>query len=251
VRGPLLDLDREDVILQLRTQELEDQAKLTEHIWIYREPLPVTALTEHMNPSPDEIKISPTAADNLRAAQPDPFHEQDRRALVHERRRPQPTQLVQRRPVDLGLSFPRATDLARGVGLDDVFRLGPGEERSQDGGRRGLLLSPKSVDPGTCGFSPANWRLLGNHDGAKMAIADPFGRHRTAASPPWWWAKAVHPLGQYYSRLLRQTSPSLPPKGENRGPPRPFPLQTGRFQGGHDGGHDGDRGPLWPAPLRG
>jgi hypothetical protein len=70
---------------------------------------------------------------------------------------------------------------------------------------------------------------------------------------PEWWAKVMPPLWQYFSRLRakRQTSPSLPPKGANRGPLRPFPLQTGRFLGSHDGGHDGDRGLLWPAPLRG
>jgi hypothetical protein len=42
---------------------------------------------------------------------------------------------------------------------------------------------------------------------------------------------------------------SIPaPKGSESRTPRPFPLQTGRFLGGHDGGHDADRGPLWPAP---
>jgi hypothetical protein len=45
------------------------------------------------------------------------------------------------------------------------------------------------------------------------------------------------PLCGSTSRRLqkRQTSPSLPPKGANRGPPRPFPLQTGRFLGSAKG----------------
>jgi hypothetical protein len=44
-------------------------------------------------------------------------------------------------------------------------------------------------------------------------------------------ARAMPPLWQYFSRPLRQTSPSLPPKGTDPVPCGLFPLQTTRFQG--------------------
>jgi hypothetical protein len=53
----------------------------------------------------------------------------------------------------------------------------------------------------------------GPRQGAMMPIADPLGGHPSAARPPCWWAKAMPPLWQYFSRLLSQTSPLLPPKG--------------------------------------
>jgi hypothetical protein len=36
-----------------------------------------------------------------------------------------------------------------------------------------------------------------------MPIADPSGGNPSAARPPCWWAKAMPPLWQYFSRLLK------------------------------------------------
>jgi hypothetical protein len=93
---------------------------------------------------------------------------------------------------------------------------------------------------------PANAGSLTGRAGGQDADGRP-GR----MTFPEWWAKVMPPLWQYFSRLLRQTSPLLPPKGANHGPPKPFPLQEDRFQGTTTGGHDADRGPPWRAPLRG
>jgi hypothetical protein len=55
-----------------------------------------------------------------------------------------------------------------------------------------------------------------------------------------WWPKAMPPLWQYLLRLLsqRQTHPSLPPKGENRGPLSGYSCKSGTFRGAAMGCHE-------------
>jgi hypothetical protein len=67
--------------------------------------------------------------------------------------------------------------------------------------------------------------------GAAMPIMDPQqlglaapSRARGVVGP------AMPPLWQYFSRLLRQTSPSLPPKGENRGPLSGYSCKSSIFR---------------------
>ena len=80
-----------------------------------------------------------------------------------------------------------------------------------------------------------------------MAITDPCGRHPFAASGAVMVGEDHAPLWQYFSRVRErkgQTSPLPPPKGTDIRPPRPFPLQTSRFQGTIGRGHNRDLGPL-------
>jgi hypothetical protein len=95
--------------------------------------------------------------------------------------------------------------------------------------------TPKVADHGPQAFSPANRPLPGDHDGAMMAIADPLwprplrptGRGGTGRPSP---VVAVLPAA-----TKRQTSPLLPPKDANRGPPAAFTLQNALFWGPHSG----------------
>jgi hypothetical protein len=49
-------------------------------------------------------------------------------------------------------------------------------------------------------------------------IADPSGRHPPRLALPRWWARAMPPLWQYFSRLLEPDESISAPKRENRGP---------------------------------
>jgi hypothetical protein len=56
--------------------------------------------------------------------------------------------------------------------------------------------------------------------------------------PPWWWAKPMPPLWQYFSCLpskKRQTSPFRPPKGADSGPHGLFPSITALSRGPREG----------------
>jgi hypothetical protein len=46
--------------------------------------------------------------------------------------------------------------------------------RLRNGRQTRPLLPPKAADPGPHDFSPANRHLLGDHEGATMAITDPL-----------------------------------------------------------------------------
>jgi hypothetical protein len=73
-------------------------------------------------------------------------------------------------------------------------------------------LPPKGTDPGTLRHFPcklaASW---GPRRGAMMPIADPSGRHPSAASVG-GGAEAMPPLWQYFLRLLSRMSRWLHPK---------------------------------------
>jgi hypothetical protein len=56
------------------------------------------------------------------------------------------------------------------------------------------LLPPKGTDPGSCGF-PCKPVVFRGPEGAIIAIVDP------GKPTPWWWAQAMPPLWQYFSRL--------------------------------------------------
>jgi hypothetical protein len=75
------------------------------------------------------------------------------------------------------------------------------------------IAAPKgrgSPDPRP--FSLQTGRFLATTMGAMMGIADPSGR--TLRGQPAVVGEAMPPLWQYFSCLLRQTSPVLPPKRE-------------------------------------
>jgi hypothetical protein len=76
------------------------------------------------------------------------------------------------------------------------------------------IAAPKGHGPpDPAAFPLQTGVFLGATMGAMMAVADPSGRHPSAARPPCWFAKAMPALGQYFSRLLTarpaSRSPSL------------------------------------------
>jgi hypothetical protein len=76
-------------------------------------------------------------------------------------------------------------------------------------GRRTHRCAQRAPITAAPSLFPANRQLPGNHDGATMPIVDPSGRHPSAAS---WWARAMAPLWQYFSRLRRRQTSSLLPQ---------------------------------------
>src|SRR6266516_2690574 len=93
--------------------------------------MPVPALPAYTRPPTHQIKIRPAAAHDLRAPQPRTFHQQDCRPLVRKRRRPQPRELRDARPIDVGLPLWRTPDPPRGIAVDHVFGLRTREEVAQ------------------------------------------------------------------------------------------------------------------------
>ena len=69
-----------------------------------------------------------------------------------------------------------------------------------------------------------------------IPVVDPLAGIASAASTPWWWAKAMPPLWQYFLLTRKQADESIAaPKGH--GPPghAAFPLKTSSFQGRRKG----------------
>jgi hypothetical protein len=88
--------------------------------------------------------------------------------------------------------------------------------------------------PGPVAFFPANWRVSGTLEGDRDRPFGPLMGRRCARGEGHAPVVAV---------LLReekksQTTPLLPPKGADPGPPSPFPLQNGLFRGTAGRGHD-------------
>ena len=94
LRDPLLDLNREDVIVELRLQRSEALAQPVEDVGSERNRLPVGALPEDPNPSTDLLDVDPPNAKHFRATQPSALHKQDRRELMRARSGPNPVEFV-------------------------------------------------------------------------------------------------------------------------------------------------------------
>jgi hypothetical protein len=87
------------------------------------------------------------------------------------------------------------------------------------------------------------WVAMGADHGPRGAA----GPHRLPAELA---AKAMPPLWQYFSRLLkRQTSPSLPQRGRITDP-KPFPCKRAAFRGPRRGPRSRSRTPLAGTPPR-
>jgi hypothetical protein len=83
--------------------------------------------------------------------------------------------------------------------------------------------------------------FLGNRDGAIMANSrTPPAGTPSAASPPWWWARAMPRCGSTCARRGKKADESIPaPKGRESRTPRTFPCITACFR-------DRGRGPSSP-----
>ena len=80
-RDPLLNLSDEDVITEVRLQLGERSAKLSQHVRIQREPMPVLAFPVDADAAANEINVPPAATDDLGASKTRSFHQRDGRTL--------------------------------------------------------------------------------------------------------------------------------------------------------------------------
>ena len=121
LRDPLLDLDDEDAIIELRRDLTEKHAKFKQDIWVDRHPLPVMPLPANTSSAAEKVDITPAAGENLRPPQPHALHQQDRWLLVRESSGTESHELLETRTVDVGLPLRRSADLARRIALDHVL----------------------------------------------------------------------------------------------------------------------------------
>jgi hypothetical protein len=150
--------------------------------------------------------------------------EDDRRVPAAARRRPSLPPMTRRRSADRTLRC-RVLPPARRLRQTSPSR------------------TPKDVNHGPHGLSPAKRRVLGSAG---------RGHHRLCRTP-----KASQPqtVGEGHAPLVAvllasaKADESIPDtKGRESWTPKHFPLQIGIFLGTATGGHDGDRGSLWSAP---
>ncbi|MEX0675286.1 MAG: hypothetical protein WD067_10960 [Gaiellaceae bacterium] len=130
-RHPLLDLDSEDVIVEFGLLLPEAGAELVDDVRIEWKPVPVLAFAMHADAPTDEVEVRPAAASDFGSPEACALHEHERRPLVGESGLPKSRELVEARPVDVGLALRRPSDLPRWVEFDQVLRLRPAEERVQ------------------------------------------------------------------------------------------------------------------------
>jgi hypothetical protein len=82
LRYPLLDLDREHVIVELWLQRSEAFAQRVEDVRRERDGLPVRALPKHAHPPADEVDICPPNAQYLCATETRALHQENGRQFV-------------------------------------------------------------------------------------------------------------------------------------------------------------------------
>jgi hypothetical protein len=68
----------------------------------------------------------------------------------------------------------------------------------------------------TQAFFPANRQLPGDRDGGHDGDRGPlWSAPSSPLASPWWWAKAMPPLRQYFSRMRKTAIKLRSPKSEN------------------------------------
>ncbi|MEX1358685.1 MAG: hypothetical protein WD981_08700 [Gaiellaceae bacterium] len=117
-RYPLLGFYREDVIVEFRLELAEAGAQLVDDVGIEWQPVPVLAFAMHADAPADEVEVRPTTASDFGSPEACPLHEHERRPLVGKSGGSKSRELIEARPIDVGLSLRRPSDLPRRVELD-------------------------------------------------------------------------------------------------------------------------------------
>jgi hypothetical protein len=117
------------VVGGLGSKLIEARAQFVQDVGINWQPVPVVPLAPDAYATAHKVQVFPPTGKHFGPPQTSALHQQDWRAFVASRGRPNEPKLVEARPVDVGLALRRPADLPRRIDVDEILRLRPREER--------------------------------------------------------------------------------------------------------------------------